>query len=154
MAEILTMTTFTVLLPWPPKELSPNRRGGRSWSFNVAKGFYRDHCRVLIHNVWVKSWKQRPKWTEAVYSLTVLCGAKHRGKNKPDQDNLIASLKYALDGLQAVGIVENDRGLTLGKVVFVETKAKSSLIELSVVEKPTKRAHGRRIKAITPRRGM
>lgn len=40
----------------------------------------------------------------------------------------------AFDGLQSVGIIENDRDLTFDRVEFIETKAAESLIELTVWE--------------------
>jgi hypothetical protein len=134
------VSQFTIILSWPPRALSPNA-GCRFGLKLKHKVLYRDECVVRIHNVWVDSaCKQKPRWKKACYRIRALCGKKHQrgGKlNRPDEDNLLASLKQAFDALEIVGIINNDKHLQIaagehGAIEFVRTDAKESVIELVV----------------------
>lgn len=130
MQEANLSTEFKVIIPWPPKELSPNARC--HWAVkNRAKQRFQTHARIQMHNCFVATVDKKPRWKAAKYSIRALCGKSRRVR--PDEDNLIASLKPALDCLQTVGIVENDRGLSIAKSVeWIKTNAKESLVELTV----------------------
>jgi hypothetical protein len=52
---------------------------------------------------------QRPLWRRATAQITIWYGPRQQ---KMDDDNVIAWMKPAFDGLQDAGVVANDRGIT------------------------------------------
>lgn len=130
-----TPTQFVVILPWPPKELKANR-SSMGFLYREAKRIYAGQAMAKINNVYVAQWPQRPRWKKAQYSIRAILGKSRSGKNQQtDEDNLLSALKHAFDQLQTVGIIENDRGLSIAKPVeWIKTNAKESLVELTVWE--------------------
>jgi len=90
--------TFTVELPWPAKELSPNAR--HHWATAArAKKAYRSRCRELGKGQALASAKDGAQ--SVLVSLTFF----PPDKRARDWDNLLASMKSGLDGLaDAMGI--------------------------------------------------
>lgn len=103
---------LTLTIPKPPRELSPNARGhwGRKYK---ATARYRDLVKVLAREVWNLPPMMR---------VTVRTTWHVPDRRRRDQDNALASLKAAFDGLVDAGVIEDDSGLTPEPVVFVVDK--------------------------------
>lgn len=104
---------MTVTIPLPLKELSPNARvhwGDRS----KAKRKYRQWAgAAALASVRRVGWA-----TVDTIGLKVVLYARDR-RSKWDEDNLIASMKAAIDGLADAGVVTNDRGVRLERTEIV-----------------------------------
>lgn len=101
MRRTTTPTVFVV--PWPPRQLSPNVR--THWSRSAkAKRIYRHACEVSVREQRAKlpgsgPWSLEPQF----------CAPDRRAR---DDDNLVAMMKAGIDGIaDAFGI--NDRDLKL-----------------------------------------
>lgn len=102
---IMSESAIVVDLPLPPKELSPNARSHWAKKAKAIKA-YRDMA-------FIEARKHRVKFSQANYFLVF------KVPRNQDRDNLIASMKAALDSLQDAGIVANDNRLyPLGVEVF------------------------------------
>lgn len=85
-----------LILPWPPKELSPNARGHWSKRAKAAKS-YRKTCWALAKEAGI-----RVDWEGDVHLWLSFLPPDRRAR---DDDNLIASFKSGRDGLaDALGI--------------------------------------------------
>ena len=96
--------TTSVILPWPPKELSPNHKvmskGGAMAKYRKEKE-YKEVCWVLT-----KSAKVELPQTKR-YKVNLRFYPPNRQTR--DQDNMIASMKYGLDGFAAAIGVDDSR---------------------------------------------
>ena len=90
-----------LVLPWPPRELSPNARHGHWSTLARAKQRYRFACAVQARTQGVGAVQAR----EIAMSL-VFVPPDRRAR---DLDNLIASMKAGLDGLADVLGVDDSR---------------------------------------------
>jgi len=108
--KAIGLSDYSVFLPWPPKELSPNYRG--HWA-KVAqvKRTYRQACWALAR--------------EAGLGPGTLAGAKRAelillffppNRQPRDHDNLIAAMKAGIDGL-ADAMKVDDRIFTITSTV-------------------------------------
>jgi len=110
------MTTATLTLPWPPPEANPNRarklpwqrlRGrDRSGRATGAVTAYRDHCFALARN-YMNTHGLRTALTPPV---TVDISFFPPDRRQRDVDNLVASIKPAIDGLVDAGLLAGDSG--------------------------------------------
>lgn len=115
-----TKPTITIELPLPPQELRPNARV--HWAKKARK---------------VKEYRSRAKWAALrimqrdfgdlafgdpngdrchpfpIEQPTVRVTMLNRTARKMDQDNLIASMKSAMDGLTDAGVWNDDREVTI-----------------------------------------
>jgi crossover junction endodeoxyribonuclease RusA len=83
---------MTVTLPWPPKELSPNFRG--HWSkVNKFKQAYKEDCWILTKAAKIKPPEQG--------KINLWITFYPPNKRTRDLDNMLASIKYGLDGYAA-----------------------------------------------------
>jgi len=104
--------TITVEVPIPPKALHPNSR--THWRAKMApKKKYRDTCAILGLEA-TKS--NRPQWPTAKVRIRWR-GKSHQTK-RMDQDNAIAALKAAFDGLTDAGVWKDDKGVSVVEVTF------------------------------------
>ena len=101
---------FTIELPLPPQEIRPNWRG--HWAAKARK---------------VKEYRSRAKWAVItaladrgellaelpIEQATVRVTMLNKTARKMDQDNLIASMKSAMDGLTDAGVWSDDRDVTI-----------------------------------------
>lgn len=89
--------TIVLTLPLPPKELSPNARVHWRKKARIVKA-YRKHANWTA---WYQSTKglQRARIEFDFYFAT---------NRRRDKDNLIASMKPAMDGFADAGVVRND----------------------------------------------
>lgn len=86
-----------VLLPWPPRVLSPNARSHWAVKSKAAKA-YRNVCRLVAHEAGLRG----IDWDGTVHLWITFYPPDRRAR---DDDNLIASLKNGRDGLaDALGI--------------------------------------------------
>ena len=89
-----------IVLPWPPKELNPNKR--LHWAKrNTHKVVYRDACHLLTVSA-----KVRAPQGEGAIPITI--DFYPPDKRHRDDDNMISSFKAGRDGMaNALGV--NDR---------------------------------------------
>lgn len=94
-----------IVLPWPPRALSPNSRLHWAALAKAKKSYRRDcHLSALEHGV-VRM---------AAESLTLRITAYPPDARRRDIDNVLASLKSGLDGLaDAIGIDDSKWTLVL-----------------------------------------
>ena len=92
-----------VILPLPFCELSPNARVCWQAKSRMTKRYRKI---AWAEGLSVIGRRSAPRWKTAIVQATFYLTTSH----KRDRDNLIASLKAALDGLADAGIVANDRG--------------------------------------------
>lgn len=94
---------LTITLPLPPKELNPN--GRTHWRAKMKpKQVYRERA-------WLECVAQ-PGHAMGLQEATVGVRFYHRTKNHRDPDNIIASLKHAIDGIVRAGVLADDDRLT------------------------------------------
>lgn len=88
---------ITVVLPWPPRQLSPNQR--LHWSaVSKAKGRYRFACSTLMR----EALKGREVNADR---LNVAFTFYPPDKRHRDTDNMIAAMKAGIDGMaDALGV--------------------------------------------------
>lgn len=92
-----------LVLDLPPKSLSPNARvHWRTKARAVKKYRFAAEMAAREHGV--------TRYASAHVATTFY--VKDRRGLKQDADNLIASIKSALDGIADAGVVENDRAFT------------------------------------------
>ena len=117
------MTTITIRLPMPAKELSPNSRA--HWAPKAReKSIRRESAAMLIRT-------QLPRrftpWEAATVKLVVTppCGRKR------DKDNLLASEKATFDGAEDAGLIENDAGFTYLPIDILPADKKNAGVEIT-----------------------
>lgn len=122
------MTSLTITLPLPPKEVSQNARCHWRKKGPITKKQRIDAllCAVYVVN---RSVLVSPRWKKA----SVKIRAHFPTKRHPDPMNFIGSLKASFDGLEDAGIIENDRGLWPERPEFF-TDAKNPRVELTITE--------------------
>ncbi len=95
----------SIILPWPPKELSPNAR--HHWrKLAPIKKKYRSTC----------AWECKAQGVKKmdVYSLHVSITFHPPDGRKRDLDNMLASIKSGLDGVaDAVGVDDSNWTITI-----------------------------------------
>ena len=102
------MSELRVILPWPPRALSPNSRPPHWSVLAKAKRAYRSACCV---EAMAAGWRKvafAP--TDRLHVRLVFVPPDRRRR---DMDNLIASMKAGLDGLaDALGVDDSRWALT------------------------------------------
>ena len=95
-----------ITLPWPPKQLSPNTTA--HWAVkNLHKQRYKQACYWLAMEAGIRP-NQKYKGPFAVHMKFIPPTRRNR-----DEDNLIASMKAALDGIaDAMGVNDTEFRLT------------------------------------------
>lgn len=92
--------TATVVLPWPPAILSPNKRP--HWrALARAKASYRAACALSVLDQKVPA----PAWRQMDVRLVFIAP----DRRKRDRDNLGASMKAGLDGLADAWRINDNR---------------------------------------------
>lgn len=128
MTSPVTGETVRIVLPLPVKRLSPNctvaTRGGR-FAKARATSKYRQLAREAVEASFVES----GPWERAVATVTFFW-PDHRRR---DEDNAVASLKAAYDGIVDAGLIvdDNSRHLRREMPVFCIDKA-SPRVEIVV----------------------
>lgn len=95
--------SYTITLPLPPKELSPNARVHWAAKARAVKG-YREYAWAEAKRLIGRD--AAPKWKNATAQATFhfLTFARR------DKDNFQAMLKPAFDGIRDAGIIDDDCG--------------------------------------------
>jgi len=95
------MESFTVSLPIPPRQLSPNSRNHWRVKHRHSKA-YRGKCRDAVLSLMAEgSVCMESDWSESKLVPTYF----HKDKRRRDRDNLSAMLKAAYDGIaEALGV--------------------------------------------------
>ena len=102
------MTELRVILPWPPRALSPNCRPPHLSVLAKAKRAYRAACHVEAMAAGWRKGAFAPTDRLHVRLTFVLPDRRRR-----DMDNMIAAMKSGLDGLaDALGVDDNRWTLT------------------------------------------
>ena len=104
-----SMTRYKITLPYPHRDLGPNRARNIHWSrksklvreYREAAGW---ECETAIFEAWGCNPKHKALNSRATFYV--------KDKRKRDRDNLQAMLKPAFDGFQDSGLVEDDCGIT------------------------------------------
>jgi len=119
------MTSLTITIPLPPKEVRNNWRGHWAKKAAAVKQYrFHAHMRALE-----AMGHREANWKKAKVHITAYFPtARHL-----DPTNLIDALKPAFDGLQDAGVIENDKNLWPERPVIV-TRDKNSRVELTVTE--------------------
>lgn len=92
----------SVLLPWPPKELMPNRKKQHRYTRDIRKK-YKEAC-------WALAREARFRAEHLDITFHPPCGRRR------DLDNLLAAMKAGLDGLAlAMGVDDSEFTFTIRK---------------------------------------
>ena len=95
-----------IILPWPPKELSPNSTKDRRAATPIRQRYIRD-CYLAAKAAGVGA------LSGPLHLSLTFCPPDRR---KRDLDNMLAAVKYGLDGLsQAIGVDDSEWSLSLRK---------------------------------------
>lgn len=110
-----------VTLPFPPKELNPNKRNDRR-AIGGIRARYRDECYYLSRQQTAAA-KWVPLITEVALSVTFV----QPDKRLRDVDNMLASAKSALDGF-ALALGMNDRQFKPIKIDWTRGESPGAVI--------------------------
>ena len=99
-----------LVLPWPPKTLSPNAR--QHWaSLARAKKAYRSRCAWAARAQGLQRIENAAKADLRAFMALTFCPPDKRAR---DLDNLIAAMKSGMDGLvDVLGIDDSKWGLSI-----------------------------------------
>jgi hypothetical protein len=119
------MTSLTITLPLPPKEVRNNWRGHWARKSGAVKQYrFQAHMKALA-----AMGNQRAGWEKAKVHITAYFPtARHL-----DPTNLIDALKPAFDGLEDAEVILNDKNLWPERPVIV-TRDKNPRVELVITE--------------------
>lgn len=92
--------TMNIIIPWPPKELSPNARTHHMKRASIAKK-YKQACWALA----MAGMRPVPAYGKITVSMT-FCPPDNRRR---DMDNALAACKAAIDGIAAAIGVDDSR---------------------------------------------
>jgi hypothetical protein len=119
------MTSLTITIPLPPKEVRNNWRG--HWAKKA--GAVKQYRLLARFRATTAMGSTKPMWKKASVKVTAYFPtARHL-----DPTNLIDALKPAFDGLQDAGVIENDKELWPERPMIV-TRDKNPRVELTVTE--------------------
>lgn len=105
------MVILEIMLPLPPVQLSPRKRGGHWAVKSKAAAEYKNDCLALLQS------KRVAPVSEITLFWTLYEGRLRNSKGRvipdglyrpKDKDNAIAALKYAQDAIVAARIVADD----------------------------------------------
>ena len=101
---------ITLILPMPPRELSPNARVYWRTKHKVAQK-YKDDCALICLNRLVRN---NNKNNPIKPHLNIIFNPPN--KRRRDLDNLLASFKYGIDAISlATGIDDSNFTITISK---------------------------------------
>ncbi len=119
------MTSLTITIPLPPKEVRNNARVHWAKKARAVRA-YRMQSKLASKQAHGGKY---PLWQKAKVHITAYFPtARHL-----DPTNLIDALKPAFDGLQDAGVIENDKELWPERPVIV-TRDSNPRVELTVTE--------------------
>lgn len=99
------MTTLVVVLPLPPKALSPNMASSRHWRHrHKATAEYRLLSKYAFQRARPLGWNEKRVRIDMDYRHS----SKSHGYRPRDAQNAIASVKAAIDGFVDAGMTPSD----------------------------------------------
>ncbi len=123
------VTSLTITIPLPPKEVRNNWRGHWAKKAAAVKTCRTETRLIAVRAIASSEMSDGLPWKKASVKVTAYFPtARHL-----DPTNLIDALKPAFDGLQDAGVIENDKELWPERPVIV-TKDKNPRVELTVTE--------------------
>ena len=124
---------LTIEIPLPPRALSPNARvhwSKKSAAAKMMRNLATNAC-LLAQNE--ERWTDMPGWETAGLSATFYF--KDRRGASSDRDNLISSLKSAVDGIADSGLLADDHGVEWQSVVRAVDKSNPRVVlEITEIE--------------------
>jgi len=103
-----------IILPWPPRELSPNARAHWAQKARAAKTYRRTCYWLTRHSEPDKPAQDGP--------IPVRITFHPRDKKARDEDNMLASLKAGLDGVaDALGVSDSRFEITVRRGAVTST---------------------------------
>lgn len=123
--------SITVELPWPDKALSPN---GRAHWRTVAKAKKKARCNTYYEALHQIGLHRRDAFCGDVgdSDIMVKCTFHPKTTNKPDEDNLLASMKPAFDGLADWLYVDDSKFRQQPPIIAEPVKGGKVIVELEV----------------------
>lgn len=119
------MTSLTITIPLPPKEVRNNARV--HWARKA--GAVKQYRFLTRFRAMTAMGETKLAWKKAKVHITAYFPtARHL-----DPTNLIDALKPAFDGLEDAGVIENDKNLWPERPVIV-TKDANPRVELAITE--------------------
>jgi Holliday junction resolvase RusA-like endonuclease len=122
------MNSLTITIPLPPSQLHPNS-SCHYYTRTKKRREYRGRSNLCALSA--LRGQKPPMWKKA----TIKVMAYYMTNRYRDDDNLLASLKSAFDGLQDAGIIANDHGLRHESPESFKD-AKNPRIELIITPEP------------------
>jgi Holliday junction resolvase RusA-like endonuclease len=123
------MTSLTITIPLPPKEVRNNWRGHWAKKAAAVKTCRTETRLIAVRAIASSEMSDGLPWKKASVKVTAYFPtARHL-----DPTNLIDALKPAFDGLQDAGVIENDKELWPERPVIV-TKDANPRVELVITE--------------------
>jgi len=104
------MPELRITLPFPSRTLSPNGRSHWRTKAKAVKAYRKraaDEAMVAAYEN--RAARRSMPWSKATISVTCY----HKTARHMDEDNIVASLKPAFDGLVSAGILTDDRDVTV-----------------------------------------
>lgn len=127
------MTSITITIGIPSNKLNPNNapmtRGGQRGLHRLRKEQKESAWKCALAAL---NGREAPRWPTATVHVR-LYEPNRRALGKRDQDNLIASLKGAIDGIAGAGIVLNDNGVRWGVFDLCNIDSEFPRIELTFI---------------------
>lgn len=115
--------SISFMLPLPSKELSPNSRVHWARKARAVK-YYRNIARLIAS-------QHRPNkpWraAEIQFAFTFM------NRRNRDRDNLLSSLKSAVDGFADAGIVANDSQFTFLPIVITDQSKHTPGVRVTII---------------------
>ncbi len=123
------MTSLTITIPLPPKEVRNNARVHWAKKAAAVKVCRTETRLIAVRAIASNEMSDNLPWKKASVKVTAYFPtARHL-----DPSNLIDSLKPAFDGLQDAGVIENDKELWPERPVIV-TRDANPRVELVITE--------------------
>jgi len=115
---------FRIVIPHlPPKELQPNRKGGKKWTYSAeAKVEAMNEVIALCNDV--GNQKPAKPYQKAHIMLTYVA----KDKIRRDLDNLLAASKTYIDALAWAGVIEDDSADLVSYTLRYEHGAEAMVI--------------------------
>jgi crossover junction endodeoxyribonuclease RusA len=120
------MTPVTLELPWPPKELSPNERV--HWATKYSRGKRQKEAGHILAS-------RHRKAFEGAGWVCLAMTFHPPGAYRFDADNLVARMKWALDGI-AAGIGIDDRNFRLDSLTIAAPKPPHGCVVVTLAPMP------------------
>ncbi len=120
-------TSITISLPYPPRELSPNGR-----CYFLKKNKLAQQYKAIAK---VAARYQKPKGHKPWEKAESIVVYFQKRRQKMDDDNALATLKSAMDGIVLAGVLVDDKYLSHQKPRF-EVDKENPRVEITIQPTP------------------